>query len=144
MKKSYLIALAATVFIGAGGVEKRMRKPPNISPETMKALGERMNGHGLAMMGLSLSVVLLEYDMVQKMAEGIVAEPKLKRPATSDPLRSLPPRFFELQDELPVRAQALADAAKKKNDAEIGTAYARMTETCVACHSIYLAPAKVQ
>ena len=143
-KKSHLIALVATLLVGAASVEKRMRKPPHIPAETMKALGERMNGHGLAMMGLSLAVVLLEYDGVQKMAEGIVTEPKLKRPATNDPLRSLPPRFFDLQDELSVRAQALADAAKKKNDAEIGAAYARMIEACVASNSAYVAPAKPQ
>lgn len=144
MKRTYLIVFAAMLLVGASGVEKRMRKPQHVPAETMRAIADKMNGHGLAMMGLSLAVVLLEYDVVQKMAEGIVVEPKLKRPATNDALRSLPPRFFDLQDELVVRAQTLVDAAKKKNDAEIGTAYARVTETCVACHSAYLTPAKPQ
>lgn len=117
------VAILFAVSLAAIGADKRLTR-----------LMEKMDQHGLAMMWLSMSVVLLEYDDVVKAAEGIAAEPKVAR----DTIPPRPPKFYELQDELSVRAKALAAAGKKKSDAEVGIAFARMTETCVACHSAFL------
>lgn len=144
MKMQVLVGLCAAVFLmGAASKDKKLRRPQGVSPAVIKVLDKKMDGHGLAMMWLSMSVVLLEHDEVEKAALLIVNEPRLPRPAPNDPMSALPPVYFALQDELVQRAQLLATAGKNKNDAEIGSAYSQMIQTCVACHSTYLnAPAK--
>jgi hypothetical protein len=133
---------AALLLSGPATSERKLRRPPYISAEVAEALKQKMSQHGAAMMWLSLSVVLLEHEEVEQAASQIVKATKIPRPTTSDPMRALPPRFFELQDDLTTKAQALVDAAKKKNDTEMAAAHARMTSTCIACHSAYLNPTR--
>jgi hypothetical protein len=109
------------------------------------ALRKKMARHGQAMTDLMLGVTLLQYDVASAAAGRIVNEPRLSRPVPGgdDELNSLlPERFFTLQDELRSRAQAVQDAAKKRDDPVLAESFGRMTETCVGCHSAYLSHRK--
>ena len=115
---------------------------PDYMPEGARAaLRTKMERHGQAMTDLMLGVTLLQYDVANAAAGRIVNEPRLGRPIQGgdDELSSLlPERFFTLQDELRSRAQAVQDAAKKRDDTALGESFGRMTETCIACHATYL------
>jgi hypothetical protein len=107
------------------------------------ALRQKMERHGQAMTDLMLGVTLLQYDAASAAAGRIVDEPRFGRPIPGgegdDELNSLlPERFFTLQDELRSRAQAVRDAARKRDDARLAESFGRLTETCVSCHAVYL------
>lgn len=102
---------------------------------------ERMGNHRQDMTRLHAAVLFLEHDAAKVLAGQIAAEPRLAQPmrGASAELNSLvPPRFFELQDELRQRAQAVARAAAAGDDAQIAKAYGALTETCVRCHAAFL------
>jgi hypothetical protein len=104
-------------------------------------LSSRMQRHGEEMMLLLVSVMTLQHEDTELLAVQVAAEPRLGRPAPgeSGTIGSLlPARFFDLQDELQVRARAMADAARTKDDTRIVRAYGQLAETCVSCHSVYL------
>jgi hypothetical protein len=115
---------------------------PDYLPETARALlRKKMERHGQDARDLMFGVTLLQYDMARTAAQRISAEPRLVRPIAGgeDDLNALlPERFFVLQDEARLRAQAVATAAEKRDDKALGESYGRLMETCVACHSAYL------
>ncbi|MFT3843049.1 MAG: hypothetical protein QM723_39030 [Myxococcaceae bacterium] len=123
---------------------KRELTPPSYLPEMAREyLHRRMERHGRDMQELMFSVVLLTREVARDCATRIATEPRLARPEQSDEdtlNRALPPRFFVLQDELRDRAKKVADAATTGTDQQLGAAYAKLTETCIACHSVYLNP----
>jgi hypothetical protein len=101
----------------------------------------RMDRHGDRMVLLMESVVLLNYDLAKVLADELVAEPKLGRPARGerDTLNALlPPAFFNYQDQLAVRARTLASAAESRKHEQLMAAYVGVAETCVGCHAAYL------
>ncbi|MBZ4415367.1 cytochrome c [Myxococcus sp. RHSTA-1-4] len=76
----------------------------------------------------------------EALAARIVNEPRIARPVPGgeDELNALlPERFFALQDEARNRAQAVQEAAQKRDDAALAESFGRLTETCVSCHSVY-------
>jgi Cytochrome C' len=106
-------------------------------------LGSRMQRHGEEMMLLLVSVMTLSHEDTQSLAEEVATEPRLGRPSPgeTDTLNArLPPRFFELQDQLRERANAVAAAAKAGDDGRIVRAFGQLAETCVSCHTVYLDP----
>lgn len=120
---------------------RKLPSPRYISPMTRGVIDERMEKHGETAMRLSLSVVLLEYGDVWDAAQGIVEQPGIARPrmGAEDAINAeLPSLFFDLQDQLRVRAKDLQKAAKRKESTELSSAYGRLTETCVSCHAVYL------
>jgi hypothetical protein len=125
----------------ATGAKKKLSSPRYISPAARMLLDQRMERHGEAAMRLAISVVLLEYEESGQVAKMLSEEATLARPKAGelDTLNAqLPARFFELQEELRARAGELADAAAKRNDAAMATAYGKLTSACVSCHSVYL------
>ena len=101
----------------------------------------RMDRHGERMILLLESVILLNYDLTAILANEIVAEPKIGRPAgdeTNTLNALLPAAFFDHQDQLALRAAEVASAATAKKDAQLMAAFARLTESCVGCHAAYL------
>lgn len=115
---------------------------PDYIPEAARALlRKKMERHGQDARDLMFSVTLLQYDVAKAAAQRISSEPRLVRPIVGgeDDLNALlPQRFFVLQDESRMRAQAVATAAEKKDDKALAESYGRLVETCVACHSAYL------
>lgn len=106
-------------------------------------LHRRMQSHGKDVVRLVLASTLLEHGAAKEIAHRIATEPRISRPVagSEDALNSsLPPRFFELQDALRTQAKAVEQAAAKKDDAALGAAVGQLTQTCVACHSVYLNP----
>jgi len=104
-------------------------------------LSVRMDRHGERMVLLMESVVLLNYDLAKVLADELVAEPKLGRPAPGekDTLNALlPAAFFSYQDQLAARARTLASAAESRSHQQLMAAYVGVAESCVGCHAAYL------
>ncbi|MBL8921545.1 MAG: cytochrome c [Myxococcaceae bacterium] len=123
--------------------EVGLARPDYLSDLARQILRRRMDRHGRDLHQLTTSVVLLRRDVARVLAEGIATEPRIVRPLpdSRDELNTaLPERFFVLQDELRDRAKSLAEAAKKGTDRDLGEAFSRMMQTCVACHSAFLNP----
>ncbi len=118
-------------------------RPDYLSDLARQILRRRMERHGRDMIHLMTGVVLLRREVVQTIAQEIAREPRITRPLpdSRDELNSaLPEKFFVLQDELRDRAKALEASAKGTNDKEFGESFGRLTQTCIACHSAFLAP----
>lgn len=122
---------------------RSLPEPDYLPEEARRVLQQKMERHGQDMVELMLSVTLLQYDVARETAQRIASEPRLVRPIAGgegDVNASLPERFFALQDESRLRAQAVRAAAARKDDKALAEAYGRLTETCVSCHSAYLNP----
>jgi hypothetical protein len=118
-------------------------RPDYLSDLARQILRRRMERHGREMIHLMTGVVLLRREVVQSIAQEISKEPRITRPLpdSRDELNSaLPEKFFVLQDELRERAKGLEEVAKGRNDKELAESFARLTQTCVSCHSAFLAP----
>jgi hypothetical protein len=118
-----------------------LRKPDRIPPTAAALLETRMAGHGDDLEWLLANVLMLNRENVEIWSDALAKKPKLARPTTgtSDTLNALlPARFFDLQDQLQAAASSLASAAHGHDDRAMAKAFSHLTETCVACHSIYL------
>ncbi|MBE2248727.1 MAG: cytochrome c [Myxococcus sp.] len=118
-------------------------RPDYLSDLARQILRRRMERHGRDMLHLMSGVVLLRRDVVRTLAQELAKEPRITRPLpdSRDELNAaLPERFFVLQDELRERAKGLDEAAKNGNDAALAESFGRLTQTCVSCHSAFLAP----
>jgi len=121
-----------------------LRKPDRIPPIAAALLATRMGKHGDDLEWLLANVLMLNRENVEATARRIAETPRMARPqgGDSDTLNALlPARFFDLQDELATKAGQLAAAAHRRDDRAIAKAFGSLTETCVACHSSYLADA---
>jgi cytochrome c556 len=127
---------------GGGAVPKHLRKPDRIPAVAASLLEKRMGKHGDDLEWLLANVLMLNRENVEATAHKIATTPRLARPVAGqdDMLNSLlPARFFDLQEQLTDRANALAAAAHGRDDKAMAKAFGQLTETCVACHSSYLA-----
>ncbi len=80
----------------------------DLPPAARDLLGERMKRHESQMTLLLMSVVLLNYTGAESIAAEVAREPRFARPTpgTEDTLNAmLPPRLFDLQDQLTQRAK---------------------------------------
>jgi len=115
-------------------------KPEYLPEEARDVLRDRMARHGADMTVLMATVLMLDHELAAELAHNIATEPRLARPRAgdSDAVNALlPPRFFDLQDQLKTRASEVVTAAHQRDDARLVKAYGRLAETCVACHSTY-------
>jgi hypothetical protein len=145
------LPLLLTAFLLLGAVAAtvppatpRMRARDDLPALARELLVERMGDHRASMSALTWAVVLLDRAAAAELASELASSPRLARtdPANGDLNGLLPPRFFELQDELHARAADLAKAAGGSDDAALARSYGRLSETCVACHSVYLNPSR--
>jgi hypothetical protein len=117
---------------------------PDYLPDTARAvLRKKMDRHGLDARELMYGVTLLRYDVARAAAQRIASETRLAKPAPGgedDLNTALPERFFVLQDEARLRAQAVMAAAEKRDDKALAESYGLLVQTCVSCHSVYLKP----
>jgi hypothetical protein len=115
---------------------------PDYLPESARGLlRKKMERHGEDARDLMFGVTLLQYDMARAAAQRISAEPRFVRPIAGgegDLNALLPERFFVLQDEARLRAQAIATAAEKRDHKALAESYGKLMETCVSCHAAYL------
>ncbi len=114
----------------------------SLPPVARAVLAHRMEEHSYLMTDLFWSVVFLEHEDTLETAHEIAAQPAIARPAKgagADDLASmLPKEFFDLQDDLRSRATELGEAATVGDDAEIAKSWGQLSETCVACHTVFL------
>lgn len=142
-----LVALAAPAFAqGSIFPDKSTKKaarqlePGTVSEESRAFLKARMKHHSREIQELSVAVATLRLAEVQRLAQEVANQPRLD--AVAGPAAKLPPRFFELQDDLRKNAQALSDAAKGNNEPSvIHEKYSAVVENCMACHSAFKGPA---
>ena len=136
-------APAASAPSGVAETTGSLPEPSWLPTEAREMLTSRMDRHGEVMMMLLVSVMTLQHSDTELLAEQVAAEPRIGRPAAGEKgtiSTLLPPRFFDLQDQLVERAHAVAQAARANDNGRIVRAYGQLAETCVSCHSVYLQP----
>lgn len=148
MKRTLLaVMLLSALALAADTPKRKLAEPDYLPPLARQLLRSRMQRHGDEMVELVMAVTLLQRERAKALADDLAAEPRLTRPiagGAGDLNTALPEQLFVWQDELRVRAKALADATRKPSDAALATAYGRLTETCVSCHSAFLHPVAEQ
>ena len=110
-------------------------EPANVSQEARAFLKTKMKNHGKEMKDLSVAVATVNLAQVQKLAQDIANQPRLD--SSTGPAAKLPPRFFELQDELRTNAQGLADSAKAGEMSGTHAKFSAVMENCMACHAAF-------
>lgn len=107
----------------------------HVSEESRAFLKGKMKNHGKEMQELTIAVATVRLSEVQRLAQEVANQPRLD--STSGPAMKLPPRFFELQDELRKNAQALSDAAKANEMTGTHEKFSAVMENCMACHAAF-------
>ena len=117
---------------------KRQEPLPELARDLLRTT---MVSHGENMENLQWATLMLDYESIETLAGWIGTRPRFARAGAGqeDTVNyALPEGFFAFQDQLRESAQALARAAEARDDAAIASAYGRMTQTCIGCHSLYL------
>lgn len=146
MKRTLIASLlVGSLALASDAPRGRLREPDYLSPLARQLLRTKMQRHGDDMLQLVMAVTLLQKERARRIATDIANEPRLVKPIAGgedDLNAALPLQLFTLQDELRLRAKAVAAAAEKGDDKELAKSLGRVTETCVACHSAFLNPAE--
>ena len=140
-----LAALLAAPAFAQGSIfpDKNTRKAAKqleaatISEEVRTFLKLKMKDHARQMQDLSIAVAVVNLGGVQRLAQDIANQPRLD-PSTGAAAK-LPARFFELQDELRKRAQALSDTGKANEMSGSLEKFGQVVETCMSCHAAFKA-----
>ena len=144
MRALLLIAALAAPAFAQGSIfpDKNLKKaarqlePSSISEDARALLKQKMKSHAKEAEKLSVAVATVRLSEVQRLARDISLEPRLD-PAAGAAVK-LPPRFFELQDELKKRSEALVEAAKADEMSGTLEKYGQLVETCMACHAAFI------
>ncbi len=143
MRALLLIAALAVPAFAQGSIfpDKNLKKaarqlePSAISEDARALLEQKMKNHATEAEKLSLAVATVRLAEVQRLAKDISLEPRLD-PAAGAAVK-LPARFFELQDELKKRAEALSNAAAQNEQSGTLERYGQLIENCMACHAAF-------
>jgi hypothetical protein len=130
----------AKQFRSAVSAPRRLDPPEDLSNTARSILRSRMASHARDMGDLMSAVMILEYPAIRERASRISSDVSLARPLSADATElnaALPERFFDLQDELKVRATALGVASAQNDAFRVADAYGKLSETCVSCHASY-------
>jgi len=146
-----ILALGAVVILMGGAAlaldSKTTRKeagdvrPDRLSAPTREFLSMRMKDHRVDMESLMRAVIVLDRRKAAVLSIRIAEDASLARPISgqTDLMNAqIPPRFFDLQEELRAAAREVSTAATKGSDMAIAKSFGKLTETCVACHASYL------
>jgi hypothetical protein len=139
-----LTAIAAGLFVWLAPsrrIKRELPRPQYLSQAARGVLQHRMLRHDDAMEDLTRATLVLDFDGAVEAADRVAAEPMLARPLTGDATElnaALPPRFFELQDQLRSDARSVSAAAARRDGLVLADAFGRLTRTCVSCHALYL------
>jgi len=140
---TWLLGGLTCALLGAGGMALAQPRPTEhaLSPEAHASMRPRMKQHGPEMEQLIWSVILLQRNQTRVLADHIAGAERLARPLPGqlDTINAeVPELFFALQDTLRDRAEELRDAAAKGDNDAVASAFGRLAESCVACHTRYL------
>jgi cytochrome c556 len=134
-----MILFAASAAMADG---RHLPAPP-LSMTARALIHQKMANHAKQMTELVWAVIFLDFDQAARQADAIATEPRFARPASGDATElntALPPRFFELQDQLRQRAQLLEAVARTRDASAVAKSYGALAESCVSCHAVYLNP----
>lgn len=147
MRRRLLFAIGLSVGLSLGGAAAlstaRAAKDNAggaVPPAARALLKKRMARHAGDMNELLSATVRVDYPTIVESAGRIAAEAPLSRPVSGDASEinaQIPPRFFDLQDELRVHARDLVAAAKERNPERVASTMGAMTATCVRCHTLF-------
>jgi hypothetical protein len=145
MRSLLLVTLLAVPAFAQGSIfpdqatkdAARKFDPENVSEASRAFLKSKMKSHIKDMKELSIAVATIQAAEVQRLAQGIANQPRLDKNTAQ--ANQLPPRFFELQDELKKNAQALSDAGKANSMDGMLNGYQNMVSTCMQCHAAFKA-----
>lgn len=130
-----------TMFTSARVAAEPQPISASLNPRLNQLLTEEMRSIRQAMGQIFNGIVVGDSSVVANMAEQIHNSFILMRQLTDKDkkdLNALPPEFLHMDGEFHATAQKLAVAGKHK-DLELQRYYfARLTESCVACHSRYV------
>lgn len=148
MRALLLIAALAAPAFAQGSIfpDKNLKKAARqleastISEDGRALLKQKMKSHAKEAEKLSVAVATVRLAEVQRLAQDIALEPRLD-PAAGAAVK-LPPRFFELQDELRKRSEALSEAARANELSGTLEKYGQLVETCTACHAAFVTEKK--
>lgn len=119
----------------------RLKRAEPLPKLALDLLRKNMVEHGDNMESLLWSALMLDHQTTELVARQILAQPRMSRPtpAAGQTLNDgLPAQFFDLQDRMYEAAEELRKAAEARDDVGTAQAYAKLAETCVTCHSVYL------
>jgi hypothetical protein len=117
----------------------RLLPPADLPGPVRQVLQSLMAQHRGDMADLVAASMGVLYEDMARAADRVAAT-SLSRPLTGDATELnafLPARFFDLQDELVLRARTLAGVARQHDAGATASAYAAISETCVNCHATY-------
>jgi hypothetical protein len=123
----------------AAPLSTRLLPPADLPGPVRQVLQSLMAQHRSDMTDLVAASMGVLYEDMARAADRVAAT-SISRPLTGDATELnafLPARFFDLQDELVLRARNLAGAARQHDRATTASAYAAISETCLNCHAIY-------
>lgn len=145
MRTLLLVAALAAPAFAQGSIfpDKNLKKAARhleasaISEDARALLKLKMKNHAKEAEKLAIAVATVRLAEVARIALDISLEPRLDPAAGA--AAKLPPRFFELQDELKKRASALSAAAKANEMSGTLEKYGQLMENCMACHAAFSA-----
>jgi len=138
-----ILGVVGAVIVGAAVAARPLKlpEPAYLSKVARASLHRKMVNHRDSTTQLVLAVTVLNYPEAARLANEVASEPSIARPidgSAEDLGTAFPARFFVLQDELKLRAEALNRAAVAGKPEAMATAFGQVMETCVSCHAAYL------
>jgi cytochrome c556 len=143
---SVVAAFAAALLVSLAP-SQRIAPDPHLNaaerlPESARAaVATQMHAHARGMLELTSAATVLDYDGVRTATQRLLEEPRIARPVGRDASElnaALPPRFFDLQDQLRDRLQRLSHDAAARDANALAGSLAATTRTCIQCHDAYL------
>ena len=133
-------ASVAPASVAPDSVAPLPEGPPGELPTLVrKLLDGRMLRHGTDLGSLHNAMQAGDYAAVALHARNIADEPRIARPLPDDDTlnQTIPAEFFDVQDRLHDRAEALAAAAAARDSLRMRTAYEALGSTCARCHQLW-------
>jgi len=121
-------------------VELALPVPSRIPASARAQLKAQMQKHGSQMIELLQHVLVLDHDGAAHIAGDVYDQPTIQKGDKQGIGAYLPPRFFELQEQLRQQARALVLATAQKESVGAAQRFGALTTTCVQCHEAYMFP----
>lgn len=138
------IALAGIILLTAGAsVSAAEPVGPKLTPKLRDLLRQEMASVLLASQDILGALAIGDHAAVAKRAQQIhdsfILQQSLTEQDRQDLMAAVPPEFVELDRSFHETSAALAEAARAEDVGQELSAFAQMTEACVACHGRFVA-----